>query len=87
MFPVFSLVLDEDVSSQVALTYPELYRELLKVLYSGVTIQLMWSHSRLCHVNAFFPAGKNVVHEDILDLGVAELLPRRNYHAPHDCFV
>ena len=31
MFPVFSLVLDKDVTSQVALTYPELYKELTKV--------------------------------------------------------
>ena len=31
MAPVFSLVLDEDVSSDVALTYPELYQELMKV--------------------------------------------------------
>lgn len=30
MFPVFSLVLDKDVSSKTALTYPELYKELSK---------------------------------------------------------
>lgn len=30
MFPVFSLVLDQDISSQMALTYPELYKELAK---------------------------------------------------------
>lgn len=30
MFPVFSLVLDRDISSRLALTYPELYRELSK---------------------------------------------------------
>ena len=30
MFPVFSLVLDKDVKSQTALTYPELYKELTK---------------------------------------------------------
>ncbi|XP_059477594.1 probable phospholipid-transporting ATPase IIB isoform X2 [Neocloeon triangulifer] len=30
MFPVFSLVLDKDVSSKIALTYPELYKELSK---------------------------------------------------------
>ncbi|XP_055940655.1 probable phospholipid-transporting ATPase IIA isoform X2 [Argiope bruennichi] len=28
MFPVFSLVLDKDVSPEIALTYPELYKEL-----------------------------------------------------------
>lgn len=30
MFPVFSLVLDQDVSPQIALTYPELYKDLTK---------------------------------------------------------
>lgn len=30
MFPVFSLVLDKDVSSRIALTYPELYKDLSK---------------------------------------------------------
>ena len=30
MFPVFSLVLDKDVSGRIALTYPELYKELTK---------------------------------------------------------
>jgi len=30
MAPVFSLVLDEDVSDQIAFTYPELYKELQK---------------------------------------------------------
>ena len=31
MFPVFSLVLDKDVSSNIAMTYPELYKEMTKV--------------------------------------------------------
>merc|ERR1712029_669369 len=30
MFPVFSLVLDKDVSGNIALTYPELYKDLTK---------------------------------------------------------
>merc|ERR1740128_338595 len=30
MLPVFSLVLDKDVSSKIAMTYPELYKELSK---------------------------------------------------------
>merc|ERR1712029_796059 len=30
MFPVFSLVLDKDVSGRIALTYPELYKDLSK---------------------------------------------------------
>ena len=31
MLPVFSLVLDEDVPSDIALIYPELYKDLGKV--------------------------------------------------------
>lgn len=31
MAPVFSLVLDRDVNEDVALLYPELYKELTKV--------------------------------------------------------
>ncbi|KAK2110169.1 hypothetical protein P7K49_009915 [Saguinus oedipus] len=31
MFPVFSLVLDKDVKSEVAMLYPELYKDLLKM--------------------------------------------------------
>jgi hypothetical protein len=31
MAPVFSLVLDKDVSEDLALLYPELYKELTKV--------------------------------------------------------
>jgi len=30
MFPVFSLVLDKDISGKIALTYPELYKDLSK---------------------------------------------------------
>lgn len=30
MFPVFSLVLDKDISGRKALTYPELYKDLTK---------------------------------------------------------
>uniref|UniRef100_A0AAQ4RVA8 Phospholipid-transporting ATPase n=1 Tax=Gasterosteus aculeatus aculeatus TaxID=481459 RepID=A0AAQ4RVA8_GASAC len=32
MFPVFSLVLDKDVKSEVAMLYPELYKDLLKLV-------------------------------------------------------
>jgi phospholipid-translocating ATPase len=34
MAPVFSLVLDRDVSEDLALLYPELYKELVKVCHS-----------------------------------------------------
>lgn len=32
MAPVFSLVLDRDVSEDLAMLYPELYKELTKVI-------------------------------------------------------
>lgn len=32
MFPVFSLVLDVDVSDEIAMMYPELYNDLTKVI-------------------------------------------------------
>jgi len=32
MAPVFSLVWDEDVSVKTALTFPELYKDLMKVI-------------------------------------------------------
>lgn len=32
--PVFSLVLDQDVSEEIAMMYPELYKDLTKVTYS-----------------------------------------------------
>lgn len=35
MLPVFSLVLDRDVNEDVALLYPELYKELTKVRTFG----------------------------------------------------
>lgn len=31
MLPVFSLVLDKDVKDEIALMYPELYKDLMKV--------------------------------------------------------
>lgn len=38
MAPVFSLVLDQDVSEDIALLYPELYKDLTKVWYSSINI-------------------------------------------------
>ena len=39
MAPVFSMVLDEDVSPDIALTYPELYKELMKVSLRGGALE------------------------------------------------
>ncbi|CAH0550461.1 unnamed protein product [Brassicogethes aeneus] len=42
MFPVFSLVLDQDVSAEIALTYPELYKELSKGRSLSFKTFFMW---------------------------------------------
>lgn len=42
MFPVFSLVLDRDVSSRIALTFPELYKELTKGRSLSFKTFFMW---------------------------------------------
>ncbi|KAJ7413101.1 putative phospholipid-transporting ATPase IIA [Willisornis vidua] len=49
MFPVFSLVLDKDVKSEVAMLYPELYKDLLKVAGSVPE----WEHEQ-CLINRTF---------------------------------
>ena len=58
MAPVFSLVLDEDVSADVALTYPELYQELLKVGYCTCTV----------YMYLVFTAGKIIIFQDIFHM-------------------
>lgn len=42
MFPVFSLVLDQDISSYIAVTYPELYKELSKGRSLSYKTFFMW---------------------------------------------
>ncbi|XP_049821465.1 probable phospholipid-transporting ATPase IIA isoform X2 [Aethina tumida] len=42
MFPVFSLVLDQDVSAEIALTYPELYKDLAKGRSLSFKTFFMW---------------------------------------------
>ncbi|CAH0381213.1 unnamed protein product [Bemisia tabaci] len=42
MFPVFSLVLDKDVSGKIALTYPELYKDLSKGRSLSFKTFFMW---------------------------------------------
>lgn len=41
MAPVFSLVLDQDVNEDLALLYPELYKELTKVLFVFIPTQVL----------------------------------------------
>jgi phospholipid-translocating ATPase len=43
MFPVFSLVWDKDVSAVIALTYPELYKELSKGRSLSYKTFLIWT--------------------------------------------
>ena len=45
MFPVFSLVLDEDVPSEIAMIYPELYKDLAKVQYRASASTLFTGES------------------------------------------
>ena len=45
--PVFSLILDEDVSQTNALKYPELYRELQKKRYLSLKTFLIWTFKAL----------------------------------------
>ncbi|KAK2148328.1 hypothetical protein LSH36_502g02038 [Paralvinella palmiformis] len=42
MFPVFSLVLDKDVSSDIAMTYPELYKDMTKGRSLNYKTFFMW---------------------------------------------
>lgn len=44
MFPVFSLVLDKDVKSEVAMLYPELYKDLLKVHWTPPSLPHSFPH-------------------------------------------
>ena len=46
MAPVFSLVLDRDLNEDLALSYPELYKDLTKVrLHADVNV-ILRSHSQ-----------------------------------------
>lgn len=42
MAPVFSLVLDHDVSDHIAIMYPELYRELQKGRTLSIKTLFLW---------------------------------------------
>jgi phospholipid-translocating ATPase len=43
MLPVFSLVLDRDVTGKIAITYPELYKELIKGRSLSYKTFFIWS--------------------------------------------
>jgi phospholipid-translocating ATPase len=57
MAPVFSLVLDQDVNEDLALLYPELYKELTKVLFVYIPLLLALtqaSQGRVLSYKTFF---------------------------------
>lgn len=52
MAPVFSLVWDEDVSAKTAMTFPELYKDLMKVYSQRVHTHNTHTHTSTCtHVH------------------------------------
>lgn len=71
MFPVFSLVLDQDVKPDMALLYPELYKDLTKVMQ-----QSMFNHLQNSTVSTYsvfiFQIG-NVLPFSLLDVCVNDL--------------
>uniref|UniRef100_A0A673J384 Phospholipid-transporting ATPase n=1 Tax=Sinocyclocheilus rhinocerous TaxID=307959 RepID=A0A673J384_9TELE len=79
MFPVFSLVLDKDVKSEVAMLYPELYKDLLKGRPLSFKTFLIWvlisiyQGKRILWL--FYPMVRNKLHS------VTELLSLACYIA------
>ena len=71
MAPVFSLVLDEDVSADIALMYPELYQELMKVLLKDKN----WPNVS-CFICYYLYTGSFTYSKDILYLGIDQYLSR-----------
>uniref|UniRef100_A0A3B5QRL4 Phospholipid-transporting ATPase n=1 Tax=Xiphophorus maculatus TaxID=8083 RepID=A0A3B5QRL4_XIPMA len=89
MFPVFSLVLDKDVKSEVAMLYPELYKDLLKVLMnntSSVAMQLCIfgdteTKEKYAFSSSFFTStGPTAVFQDFSNLGPYKYISREHHH-------
>lgn len=53
MFPVFSLVLDQDINEKVALRYPELYKDLAKGRSLSYKTFFMWVLISICQGKIF----------------------------------
>ena len=77
MAPVFSLVLDRDLNEDLALSYPELYRELTKVRARLLPqlLVLVYAH----HATVFI-LGTSLIPQDFLHLAHDQSLPRRRNH-------
>ena len=79
MLPVFSLVLDTDVSDDIALQYPELYRELQKGRALNMRTFLLWCFQSVYQVAS--PALQSCTADALnvcTDAG-------RRYHADVNC--
>jgi phospholipid-translocating ATPase len=76
MAPVFSLVLDRDLNEDLALSYPELYKELTKVRRTRLPIiVIIVCICMLCsHANVL--AGTSLILQDVLHLAHDQSLPR-----------
>lgn len=76
MAPVFSLVLDRDLNEDLALSYPELYKELTKVRCARLPIiAIIVCMCMLCsHANIL--AGTSLILQDVLHLAHDQSLPR-----------
>jgi len=69
MAPVFSLVLDRDVNEDLALLYPELYKELTKVSSASVIFVMF--------LTLVSYLGTSFVFQDIFPMAYDQSLPRR----------
>jgi hypothetical protein len=76
MAPVFSLVLDRDLNEDLALSYPELYKELTKVRAFSFGICSLCKRPRA----TAFISGTSLILQDFLHLAHDQSLPRRGNH-------
>jgi len=85
MAPVFSLVLDRDLNEDLALSYPELYKELTKVRARNFQFwHMLYAHVGNAQRATVFILGTSLVLQDFLHLAHDQSLPRcRNHdHSP-----
>ena len=83
MAPVFSLALDRDLNEDLALSYPELCRELTKVSAFRFGI----CSPCKCLRGTVFVLGTSVFLQDLLYLAHDQPLPRRGNHDHSPCSI
>lgn len=77
MFPVFSLVLDKDVKSEVAMLYPELYKDLLKVFDFLGSCQITKGKIFIMTLlNLLIISGSTTFLQNVPHMGFDKYLPR-----------